>query len=128
MNTSTAATQAGVTVSTVRTWCRRNVIAAVKVAGRWVIDATSLAYRASLTPKAPANRTSAYIDELNMQIFDLVERHSLTGLSDLLTLVRKRDTQTVASIPSEQVRLTDDQWRKIERSVSFQVACVRAEH
>jgi hypothetical protein len=45
MNTTAAATQAGVTVATIRTWCRRGVIAAVKQAGRWIIDATSLTRR-----------------------------------------------------------------------------------
>lgn len=45
MNTTAAATQAKVTVATIRTWCRRGVVAAVKVAGRWVIDTTSLARR-----------------------------------------------------------------------------------
>lgn len=53
MDTTTAAQQAGVTVATIRTWCRRNVIAALKVAGRWVIDTTSLVYRITLTRKAP---------------------------------------------------------------------------
>lgn len=126
MDTTTAAKQAGVTVATVRTWCRRNVIGAVKVAGRWVVDAASLAYRISLTETA-IDRTRDYLDELNMQIFGLVERYSLDGLTDLLTAVRKRDTQTVASIPAEQVRLSDKQWSKVERSVSFQAACLRAE-
>jgi hypothetical protein len=51
MDTSTAAQQAGVTVATIRAWCRRNVIGAIKIAGRWVIDAASLAYRITLTPK-----------------------------------------------------------------------------
>ena len=76
MNTTTAATQANVTIATIRTWCRSNVIAAVKSAGRWVIDATSLAHRIALsvlktrkaatmdlnatytyTPVGPINRT-----------------------------------------------------------------------
>lgn len=52
MDTTTAAQQAGVTVATVRTWCRRNVISAIKTAGRWVVDAASLAYRITLTQKA----------------------------------------------------------------------------
>lgn len=45
MNTTTAATQANVTVATIRTWCRRGVIAATKQAGRWTIDPASLAHR-----------------------------------------------------------------------------------
>ncbi|MGP4027296.1 helix-turn-helix domain-containing protein [Actinomadura sp. 3N407] len=48
MNTSTAAQQAGVTVATVQNWCRIGAVAARKVAGRWVIQASSLTYRISL--------------------------------------------------------------------------------
>lgn len=42
MNSTTAATQAGVTVATIRTWCRKGVITATKQAGRWIIDPASL--------------------------------------------------------------------------------------
>lgn len=48
ITTAAAATQAGVTVDTIRTWCRRGVVAAVKAAGRWVIDTTSLAHRIAI--------------------------------------------------------------------------------
>lgn len=48
MGTATAATQANVTVATIRTWCRRNVIPATKRAGRWTIDAASLTHRITL--------------------------------------------------------------------------------
>ncbi|MDI5965744.1 hypothetical protein [Streptantibioticus silvisoli] len=49
MNTTTAAaTQANVTVATIRTWCRRGVIAATKASGRWIVDATSLARRIAI--------------------------------------------------------------------------------
>lgn len=48
MNTTTAAAQANVTVATIRSWCRRGVIAAVKQAGRWIIDAASLAHRITI--------------------------------------------------------------------------------
>ncbi|MBT2467877.1 hypothetical protein J7E97_08310 [Streptomyces sp. ISL-66] len=55
MNTSTAATEAHVTVATIRTWARRGVIAATKTAGKWVIDATSLARRIAIgTRRKPA--------------------------------------------------------------------------
>ncbi|NUP24160.1 MAG: helix-turn-helix domain-containing protein [Streptomyces sp.] len=43
-----AAHQAGVTTATIRTWCRTGVITAAKHAGRWIIDAASLAYRIKL--------------------------------------------------------------------------------
>lgn len=48
MNTATAAIQANVTTDTIRTWCRRGVIAAAKQAGRWIIDTTSLATRIAI--------------------------------------------------------------------------------
>ncbi|MFE4915862.1 helix-turn-helix domain-containing protein [Streptomyces sp. NPDC056652] len=55
-----AATQAGVTVATIRTWCRRNVLAAAKIAGRWVIDTTSLAARIAIgAMKRPARKLTA---------------------------------------------------------------------
>lgn len=48
MNTTAAASQAGVTVDTIRYWCRYGAVAAIKQAGRWVIDAASLAHRIAL--------------------------------------------------------------------------------
>ncbi|WP_406123027.1 helix-turn-helix domain-containing protein [Streptomyces canus] len=45
MNTTTAAAQANVSLTTIRTWCRTGAIAAVKQAGRWIIDGASLAAR-----------------------------------------------------------------------------------
>jgi hypothetical protein len=48
MDTALAATQAGVTIDTVRTWCRIGAVAAVKRAGRWIIDAASLAHRIAI--------------------------------------------------------------------------------
>ena len=41
MNTTTAAEQANVTTGTIRRWCRTGRIAATKVNGRWVIEATT---------------------------------------------------------------------------------------
>jgi hypothetical protein len=48
MNTAAAATKAGVTTATIRTWCRRGAVAAVKTAGAWNIDETSLDHRIAL--------------------------------------------------------------------------------
>lgn len=48
MNTQTAAKTANVTPATIRTWCRRNVIAASKTARGWNIDETSLNRRIAL--------------------------------------------------------------------------------
>jgi hypothetical protein len=57
MNTTAAAIQANVTVATIRTWCRRSVVAATKTAGRWVIDTASLAHRIAIgTMKTTARK------------------------------------------------------------------------
>ncbi|MEW2070048.1 helix-turn-helix domain-containing protein [Streptomyces sp. NPDC007346] len=48
MNTTAAALQANVTVATIRTWARNGVIAATKIAGRWVINSVSLARRITI--------------------------------------------------------------------------------
>lgn len=64
MNTTAAATQAGVTIPTIRTWCRTGVVAAVKQAGKWVINAASLAARITIgqmrTRKAAMDLTASY--------------------------------------------------------------------
>ncbi|MFD3729475.1 hypothetical protein [Streptomyces sp. NPDC058671] len=48
MNASAAATQANVTVATIRAWCRRGVVSAIKQAGRWIVDTSSLAARIAI--------------------------------------------------------------------------------
>lgn len=48
MNTIAAATAAQVSTTTIRTWCRTGAVAAVKQAGRWVIDSASLYSRIAL--------------------------------------------------------------------------------
>lgn len=48
MNTTAAALEARVTVATIRAWCRAGVVAAVKRAGRWIIEAASLARRITI--------------------------------------------------------------------------------
>lgn len=48
MNTTAAAAEAQVTVATVRDWARRGIVAATKSAGRWVINAASLARRIAI--------------------------------------------------------------------------------
>lgn len=53
--TTAAALQADVTIATIRTWCRRGVIAATKQAGRWVIDPSSLARRIEIGARRMAN-------------------------------------------------------------------------
>lgn len=60
-----AATQADVTVATIRTWCRIGAVAAVKHAGRWVIDTASLAARIAIGKmKRPARPIVYSIDTM----------------------------------------------------------------
>lgn len=64
--TASAATLAGVTVATIRTWCRMGAVTATKRSGRWVIDSASLARRITIgtwrtpvaTPNLITNKTS----------------------------------------------------------------------
>lgn len=63
MNTTAAAAEANVTVATIRTWARRGVIAATKVAGRWIIDITSLAHRIAIGARRTAKTAIAYTVE-----------------------------------------------------------------
>lgn len=51
MNTAAAADLAGVTIPTVRSWCRIGAVAAAKRAGRWVIEKASLLRRVAIGKK-----------------------------------------------------------------------------
>lgn len=63
MNTTAAAIQAGVTTDTIRTWCRRGAVAAVKAAGRWIIDTASLARRIAIgAMRRPARKETSVLD------------------------------------------------------------------
>lgn len=60
-----------VTVDTVRTWCRMGAVKATKVAGRWIIEATSLtrraqwAFKAKLARKARTERPTPKTETMN---------------------------------------------------------------
>lgn len=54
-----AATKAGVSLSTIRTWCRIGAVAAVKVARKWLIDAASLARRIAIGAQREDARIAA---------------------------------------------------------------------
>lgn len=90
MNTTTttveAAAQAGVTVATIRAWCRNGIIAAVKQAGRWVIDAASLTHRIAIgaikTRKATAVPDLPFI--LTSDIDDRAAMIGVIGPADAL--------------------------------------------
>jgi hypothetical protein len=66
MNTTAAAAEAHVTVATIRTWCRIGAVAATKAAGRWIIDATSLAHRIEIGARRMSNPTEG-IDETTLR-------------------------------------------------------------
>jgi len=61
MNTTAATTQADVTVATIRRWCRHGVVAATKTAGRWIIDAASLAARIAIGQMKKQTRKPAVV-------------------------------------------------------------------
>jgi hypothetical protein len=65
MNTTAASAEAGVTVATIRTWCRIGAVAAVKQAGRWIIDTASLAARIAIGKmKRPAHPAAFTIEAM----------------------------------------------------------------
>jgi hypothetical protein len=83
MNTTTAATQAHVTTATIRTWARRGVIAATKRAGRWIIDAASLAHRIAIaalkTRKAAAVTQPTEPVEIRIDDETTIRAHQATN-------------------------------------------------
>jgi hypothetical protein len=93
MNTTAAAIQANVTVATIRTWCRRGVIAAVKAAGRWVVDAVSLTRRIAIgAMKRPARQ----------------ERTPVIDLTATYTFTHAGDTEPTTITPTVKRRTTSD--------------------
>lgn len=60
MNTTAAAAKAGVTVATIRHWCRYGAVAATKTAGRWDISEASLDHRIALGRKHRMDSTAKY--------------------------------------------------------------------
>ncbi|MGY3341099.1 hypothetical protein ACVW0K_007292 [Streptomyces filamentosus] len=81
MNTTAAATEAHVTVATIRTWCRRGVIAAAKKAGCWIIDTASLARRIATGARRHANPAETH--------FTLLKEHAMPSTSIPQALVAR---------------------------------------
>jgi hypothetical protein len=79
MNTGAAATQAGVTIATIRTWCRRNVIAATKQAGRWIINATSLKTRLRIGRRLTRLRAKRLAPTRRRHLLNTLRPPALTG-------------------------------------------------
>lgn len=109
MNTTTAATEAHVTVATIRTWCRRNVIAATKRAGRWIIDTASLAHRIAIgAMKAPRTQPTRNRD-FDLAIgAEVAQATSPASLRHTLAYVEARDLG--AFINPAGVRIPEAQW------------------
>ncbi|MFD7615817.1 hypothetical protein [Streptomyces sp. NPDC059802] len=87
-----AAAQADVTVATIRAWCRRNIVAAAKVAGRWVIDNVSLAHRIAIGARRA--RKQAPVIRLERSANWRAGRHGyvITGPADTLRTAYQHKT------------------------------------
>lgn len=79
MDTATAARYAAVTVPTVRYWCRRGVVRAVKEGGRWVIDIVSLRHRMALGRRTAARLLASFAEPAvtREKALELVEQGAL---------------------------------------------------
>ena len=68
VTTAAAAAQANVTVATIRAWCRNGVVAAAKAAGRWVIDAASLARRIAIGALRRARKETTVTEPAELKV------------------------------------------------------------
>lgn len=137
MNTTKAAAEAKVTVATIRTWCRYGAVAATKVAGRWIIDAASLAHRIAIGARRKTTKPVAVVADLTKQYVRVVmdsayhaaDVRSTAGLRKLLADVKARDIAAImGNIDPARVYLDDAQWTQLAKDVSFQAGCVTAEY
>jgi excisionase family DNA binding protein len=79
ITTATAAHQAHVTASTIRTWCRNGIITAVKTGRRWAVDAASLARRIAIGRRTVTRQLAAFRDASTAQTkaVELIETGAL---------------------------------------------------
>lgn len=91
ITTATAAHQAHVTVATIRSWCRNEVVAAAKSGRRWVINAASLARRIAIGRRTVAKQLAAFrdADAAEARALELIETGALvpTGRRSLYLAV-----------------------------------------
>jgi hypothetical protein len=138
MNTTAAATEAHVTVATIRTWCRIGAVAAVKQAGRWIIDTASLAariaigaikarkeHRMTATPQPDPATARELIAEINMSVAQAVQVDSVPGLRSLLAYVEARDI--AAFVDPEGVHPTEEQWNTAAAYITSQISHLNSE-
>ncbi|MEU9436620.1 hypothetical protein [Streptomyces sp. NPDC048252] len=93
MNTTAAAIQANVTTDTMRTWCRRGVIAAVKQAGRWIIDTASLAHRIAIGAMCTRKQPSMDLSAATIKTRTRGTGETITRVTGLHHLLADRLTQ-----------------------------------
>ncbi len=84
--TTEAATHAGVTPATIRTWARRGAVSAVKVNGRWAIDTDSLRHRIALSRRTVTAQLAAFTDSKTAQ----AKAEEIVELDGLIPLDRYR--------------------------------------
>lgn len=130
MDTTTAATQANVTIATIRTWCRRGVIAAVKQAGRWTIDPASLNHRIEIGKMKAARTTPARSHDLDIAISEEVAQAHYVGSAAGLraALTRIEDRNAGAFINPAGVRIPDAQWNDLAAWLRTEIANLGGEH
>jgi hypothetical protein len=129
MNTTAAALEAQVTVATIRAWCRQGVIAAVKTAGRWIIDTASLAARIVIGKMKAAHATPARNRDLDITIGQEVAQASYigsaAGLRAALTRVEARNIG--AFIDPAGVRISSAQWNDLAAWLRNEIANLTGE-
>lgn len=128
MNTTAAATQAGVTTPTIRTWCRVGAVAAVKRAGRWVIDAASLAHRLAIGVMKAA-RPAPHSRELDIAIGQEIAQASYCGTAASLrhALSYVEDRNASAFIGATTARIPESQWAEIAALLAREIANLDSE-
>ncbi|WP_282797358.1 hypothetical protein [Streptomyces sp. CC224B] len=79
MDVAAAAATANVTADTIRTWCRRNVISAIKHAGRWIIDEPSLRHRLRIGRRLARKRAERLAPRRRARLLAALDLPALTG-------------------------------------------------
>lgn len=124
MNTTAAAIKANVTIDTIRTWCRIGAVAAAKAAGRWVIDAASLAHRIAIGKMKAARTTPPHNRDLDIAIGEEVaQAHyigSAAGLRASLAHIENRNIG--AFIDPTNLRISDTQWNDLTAWLRTEIA------
>lgn len=117
MNTTTAAATAGVTVATIRHWCRMGAVAATKAAGRWVIDTASLAHR--ITIGAMRARKAKTVDLTPLSRGEFEKAAAALGIRAPFGDPRCYGEYTAYQATGEPYSDTPYQWLLIRRGVAL---------